>query len=348
MDTSFWARTDSNSANNPALNLNGDPALEIEFVWSSPTSEGGDVILEQNGGLPDATSQVRIGGVDYSFTFQYTGTLPTVKKNGSQQVPDELEGEPIYLITVHDYPGVGEDTRFAFLPDPTVTEAQMNDFGKGAIDIQTLDTTPPATPVCFVRGTLIKTPEGEKAVEGLQAGDQVVTAKGDTVTLQWIAHSHFTRADMILNPNTRPVCIPAGHLAKGLPHRDLWVSPQHRVVVRGWHVELALGEPEVLVAAKHLMTTPAPLGKWESGVDYFHLLLDQHDILVSNGVESESMLLGDEALRSMSPSSRHSLEDYMIAHPTSLALTQTPAMGIAKATEAAIIRPDFQSPKFAA
>ncbi|MDG1431983.1 MAG: hypothetical protein P8Q23_10470, partial [Paracoccaceae bacterium] len=61
MNTSFWARTDSNNANNPALNLNGDAAVEITFVWSSPTGNSGDVILEANGGNPDDTSMVSVG-----------------------------------------------------------------------------------------------------------------------------------------------------------------------------------------------------------------------------------------------------------------------------------------------
>ena len=348
MDTTFWARTDSNSANNPALNLNGDAAVQIEFLWNSPTGPGGDVILEQNGGNPDPTTTVRVNGVEYSFTFEYTGTLPTVNKDGAKQVPDELEGEQVYLITLHDYPTVGEDTRLAFLPDPTVTEAQMNNFGKGAIDVQTLDTTPPATPVCFVRDTMIATPSGQKPVQALKAGDLIRTADGREVPLRWIAQSHFTLAEMLMNPNTRPVCVPAGHLGNHTPSADLWVSPQHRIVVRGWHVELALGEPEVLVAAKHLVGSNANLAQWSDGVDYFHLLLDKHDIVVSNGIESESMLLGDEALRSISDDARRDLETFVVDNPDSKLLHQTPAMSIAKAVEVAFIRPDFETPKFAA
>lgn len=341
MNTSFWARTDSNNANNPALNLNGDAAVEITFVWSSPLSESGDVILENNGGAPDSTSMVSIGGVEYSFTFQYTGTLPTLNKNGAKQVPDHLEAEPVYLITVHGYPTALDDTRLAFLPDSNATEADMNDFGKGAIDVQALDTSPPATPVCFAQGTLIATPNGEVPVETLKAKDLVLTASGQTVALEWIARSHFSFAEILMNRRVSPVCIPKGSLGANSPHSDLWVSPQHRIVLKGWNVELALGVPEVLVAAKHIVGDgDAPSARWKSGVDYYHLLLDHHDIVISNGLESESMLIGDEALNSLSVDARTDLGVYLESHPETNEAAQTPAMGIAKSTEAICILPE--------
>lgn len=349
MNTSFWARTDSNNANNPALNLNKDAAVEITFVWSSPLSGAGDVILEYNGGNPDDTSMVSIGGTEYSFTFQYIGTLPTLNKNGAKQVPDHLEDEPVYLITVHEYPSAGDDTRLAFLPDSNATEADMNDFGKGAIDVQALNTTPPATPVCFAKGTMIATPNGEVAVEDLKAGESILTASGACVSLEWIAHSHFSFAEILMNRRVNPVCIRKDSLGPNSPHSDLWVSPQHRIVLKGWNVELALGEPEVLVAAKHIVAeadTPSML--WKNGVDYYHLLLDHHDILISNGLESESMLIGDEALRSLSVDARSDLGAYLDTHPETNQAAQTPAMGIAKSTEAICILPKPQMLKKAA
>ncbi|MDP2606567.1 MAG: hypothetical protein Q8S00_28850, partial [Deltaproteobacteria bacterium] len=54
MSQTFWARTDSNSANNPALNLTGDPATQITFV---PSGSNGDIFLEYNGGAPDPDTQ---------------------------------------------------------------------------------------------------------------------------------------------------------------------------------------------------------------------------------------------------------------------------------------------------
>ena len=306
---SFWARTDSNSANNPALNLNGDAALEISFIWKSPTSEVGDVVLEQNGGAADPDSLVEINGSEYSFIFEYTGTLPTQNRDGANQVPEHLEGENVYLITVVDYPSAGESTRFAFLPDSNASAVDMDGFGRGAIDIQDLDTSPPATPVCFTKGVLIATPSGDVPVQTLKAGDRVLTHCGRTVTLRWISKSHFSRAQMLFEPNLRPVCIPKDMFGQGLPQTDLWVSPQHRVVLSGWAVELNLGTADVFVRAKHVapqLTEPDP--RWQDGVDYYHLLFDEHEIVLSNGLASESFFPGDEAKKSVSPDNLDELE----------------------------------------
>jgi hypothetical protein len=66
--TIYWTRTDSNSANNPALNSTGDPSVQIEFVTSGTN---GDLILEQPApGAVDPDTQVLIDGVTYDFTFE--------------------------------------------------------------------------------------------------------------------------------------------------------------------------------------------------------------------------------------------------------------------------------------
>ena len=338
MDTSFWARFDSNSANNPALNLQKDPAVEIEFIWASPTGDTGDVVLEQNGGAADPDSLVVIGGVSYSFIFEYTGTLPTTKKDGAQQVPDHLEGDAVNLITIVDYPSAGETTRLSFLPESNATEADMNDFGNGAIDIQTLDTTPPAIPVCFSQGALIATPNGEVAVEGLKAGDIVLNATGQKITLRWIAKSHFSWSQILFSRNLWPVCIPAGFLGAGAPHSDLWVSPQHRVALNGWAVELNLGTSEVFLRAKHLMTgSNAPDPIWKNGVDYYHLLFDRHEVVLSNGMPSESFYPGDEALKNIAPEVRAELGAVL----AKLAFKSGSALPTASAFEAAALLPYY-------
>jgi hypothetical protein len=52
--------------------------------------------------------------------------------------------------------------------------------------------------------------------------------------------------------------------------------------------ELMFGEERVLVAAKHLAGSLAEVEEPEAEVAYYHLLLEDHEILVSNGLKSES------------------------------------------------------------
>ena len=77
MPVDFWARTDSNSANNPALNLTGAPAIQISFV---PSGTNGDVLLEYAGGGIDPDTQILIDGVSYDFVFEISATLTNAKQ----------------------------------------------------------------------------------------------------------------------------------------------------------------------------------------------------------------------------------------------------------------------------
>jgi hypothetical protein len=174
----FWARTDSPSANNAALNLTGDASVQITFIRLASGTDPGDTILEQLGaGITDPDTQVLINGVAYDFVYEFSGTLPTNNNNGANQVPVLFRGDPVALVSVIDYPAPGDVTRLAFLPESGATETQMNAFGNGAITVQGLDTTPPPTPVCYLAGTMIETPTGPVRVDDLRRGSLVMTGR---------------------------------------------------------------------------------------------------------------------------------------------------------------------------
>ncbi len=86
-----------------------------------------------------------------------------------------------------------------------------------------------------------------------------------------------------------PIRIKANALGKGLPKRDLLVSPQHRILVSDWRAELMFGVSEVLVAAKHLVNdrdirVATDLDEFE----YYHILFESHQTVFSEGLPSES------------------------------------------------------------
>lgn len=296
LPVSFFARQDSGSANNPALNLTGAPAIEITFVAETATGSPGDLFLDQPaGGGIDPDTQVAIGGVNYSFTYDLSGTLPTQKSDGSQQIPDQYEGSGVNVITVQDYPSAGQTMRFAFMPNESATQADMDAFGNGAIDVQDVNNSPAPTPICFVMGTLITTPRGEVAVEDLSAGDLVTTADAGAQPIRWI--SCTTHRWPGSPDKAKPILIPAGALGGGRPRRDLMVSPQHRMVIEGPQVEGMYNVPQVLAPAKGLTGLPGVrqmVGR--RAVTYFHILLDHHSIVAAHGALSESFLPGPTAM----------------------------------------------------
>ena len=81
--------------------------------------------------------------------------------------------------------------------------------------------------------------------------------------------------------------------------RELTVSPQHRMLVSDWKVELLFAEDQVLVAAKH-MVNGTSIKQVEGGeVEYFHILFDRHEIIFADGCAAESFYLGDESLKAL-------------------------------------------------
>lgn len=159
--------------------------------------------------------------------------------------------------------------------------------------------------VCFRNGTLILTTRGNVAVEDLRVGDMVVTRDNGPQPLRWIGSKQVTAELLALFPNMRPVRIRAGALGTDLPARDLYVSQQHRVLVSSKIAERVLGEPEVLVAAKHLTQIDGiEIDDTAAELHYFHLLFDRHEIVCSEGAQTESLFTGPEALKAVPPEAR--------------------------------------------
>ena len=296
----YSAREDSGSANNPALNLTTASAIELTFVAETDTGGSGDLFLDQpTGGGVDPDTQVEIDGNSYSFTFELSGTMPTQNRDGARQVPDQYEGSEVVIITVQDYPTVGETTRFAFMPNESASLTDMDGFGNGAIDVQNADETPDPVPICFAKGTRILTPKGAIPIEELAAGDAVLTADGPPQAIRWIGSSVFTAQGRYA-----PVRI-SKH-ALGNP-RDLWVSQEHRILIEDWKCELLFGEPQVLVAAKALANREGVDIVETESVEYFHLFFDRHEIVFAEGIACESLYPGNVGLNSLSELAREEI-----------------------------------------
>ena len=176
----------------------------------------------------------------------------------SSDVPAAVFGNSVF------YPGTPVLTTFVYTGEPLV--------GAG------FQFT--ATPECFRAGTRILTERGEVAVEALRVGDRVRTALGGAMEpITWIGRREV---DCARHPNPRevwPVRVAAGAFGAGRPHADLFLSPRHAVYVN-----------EVLIPIRHLINgstiTQVPMDQ----VTYYHIELPQHDVLLAQGLPSESFL----------------------------------------------------------
>ena len=151
----------------------------------------------------------------------------------------------------------------------------------GAFDRETFtfDTTNVA---CFTAGTLIDTPDGPRPIETLKAGDLVCTHDGPAKPLRWIGTTRVAAEGRLA-----PIVFAPGSIGNT---RVLRVSPEHRMLIRGWQAQLLFGQDEVLMAAKHFVNGDTIRACPGGTVTYLHMLFDEHELVMSEGAISESLL----------------------------------------------------------
>ncbi len=132
---------------------------------------------------------------------------------------------------------------------------------------------------CFCRGTRIATPSGERAVEELGVGDEVLTIAGDARPIVWTGARDV---DIGRHPQpelVRPIRIRAHAFADGVPRRDLLLSPDHNLLVGG-----------VLIPAKCLVDGRGITVEMVDRATYHHVELASHDVVLAEGLPSETYL----------------------------------------------------------
>lgn len=159
--------------------------------------------------------------------------------------------------------------------------------------------------VCFTAGTQIMTERGPVAVEDLQPGELVVTRDNGPQPLRWVGQRRLSYHELLARPELQPVRIgPAAFGAAG-PARSMLVSPQHRVLIEGARAEMYFGESEVLVPAKYLSSlAEVSRALPAEGVIYVHILFDQHEIVLSEGIWTESFQPAERTLSALDQAAR--------------------------------------------
>jgi hypothetical protein len=166
------------------------------------------------------------------------------------------------------------------------------DSGSGTFITE--NTTP-----CYCRGTRIRTPKGDVAVEALRIGDRVTIADGTALPIKWIGRRSYRDWMAVGNDDIQPVLFRADAIAEGIPARDLYVSPEHAMFIDG-----------VLVPAWHLVngvTIEQTQGVRE--IDYFHLEFDRHVVIFAEDAPAESFVDDDSRMLF------HNAEEYRRLYP---------------------------------
>ncbi len=285
------------SADTPAFGVN--PPQSESF---SSSGRGTELLFADNGtalATPDALSPVTLSGVD-GINTTLSGGL------------DDFFG------TSAATPSVAGVVALMLQADPNLTPAQVKSMlaesatsfgnssvsGAGLVNADaavTLATQAEAQAgsACYCRGTLILTDRGEIPVEALRIGDRLVTMSADTKPIKWIGRRSYSGRFVLGRRDILPICIKAGALGDQTPRRDLWISPHHAMFLDA-----------VLIEAKDLINGVSVVqAQAVEKVEYFHLELDDHDVIVAEGALSESYV--DDDNRGLF----HNASEFQILYP---------------------------------
>jgi hypothetical protein len=193
------------------------------------------------------------------------------------------ETDTVAPSTVLTFPsgGVGTFTVTGIDPADNLDPANATAFVTGLTFVSSGSFTGTQTPIvetiCYCRGTLILTNQGEIAVEALKVGDQVRLFGGGTAPIIWIGEGRI--------PTTRgrrtaatPVIVRKGALADNVPNRDLRITKAH-----GLYLDGALIPVEFLVNHRSILWDDSAQEAW-----IYHIELETHDVLIANGAPAES------------------------------------------------------------
>ena len=133
------------------------------------------------------------------------------------------------------------------------------------------------TLACFAAGTHILTSTGEINVEALRVGDTLPTLRGQRVArIKWLGHR---RVQASKNQKINAVQIETGAFSDGVPHRALTLSPDHAVWTGG-----------ALIPARLLVDNRSIHAIEVDEIIYWHVELERHDVVVCEGLPTESYL----------------------------------------------------------
>ena len=289
-----------------AITIGQGGALEVTHSTSTFISGGGDAFTLDGGSLALDTSVALLAGS--SFSFGATSTYGASSLNIADSANFKNNS---FSYAISGF-GAGDQLAFgtATFSGASYSGSTLTLLGRGATPTETLTNFSFAagashsfslgtdavggtllTLNCFLAGTRIETPTGEKAIETLQVGDAVTTLEQGVRAARRVTWIGTRRIELAgLEDDTAraaaPVRIRAHAFADNMPSRDLLVTGDHGIFQAGG-----------LIPARMLVNGASILRESECvGYRVFHLEFERHAILFADGLAAESYLdSGDRA-----------------------------------------------------
>jgi hypothetical protein len=146
----------------------------------------------------------------------------------------------------------------------------------------------PGMDCCFLRGTKIRTVQGERAVEDLASGDFLPTEFGGIRPIQWVGRYSVKKKDSSKHwtRHFRPVRVARSGIADGVPHSDLFLTSPHALYLDG--ALLPVGSLINGTSITHYVADEF------DELEFFHIKLATHDVIFAEGAACETLLRVDK------------------------------------------------------
>lgn len=200
-----------------------------------------------------------------------TGDGDDILESGEDVVGDGGTGASV----VGQYAGVGNGDSAIVASGSNVVIITNSTLSIG--DAVTITGDP--LPVCFGAGTLIATPEGEKAVETLEIGDMILTDDGKTVPVKWLGRQ--TVMPIFAGERARPVRVSAGALGNGLPHTELVLTADHALIIDGLAINAGALVNGTTITQDAFDSLP-------ERTTFYHVETEGHMVILANGSAAET------------------------------------------------------------
>jgi hypothetical protein len=240
-----------------ALDLNGAGAVFENFSQLSFATGAAWTLKGNNAELAVGQTIAGFGLTDElditNLSISATSILHA-NSGGTLAIPDAAASGGTLDLT---FTGIGATQPFFLTAD-----------GHGGTDIA----------LCYLRGTRILTPSGEKPIETLNIGDEIVTRYGGLQKIKWLGRQSYDPRFIANNPGKHPIRITQGALDGTLPRRDLYISPGHSMLIGG----------KLILASALLNGITIRQEKTANQIDYFQVELATHDCVMAEGAWSET------------------------------------------------------------
>lgn len=310
-----WAQTEVDGVNGAAIDL-----LVVGATWrwrgEAVRIDGTADLLRLEGAEGQAEMRQRAARVVKRLVGSAVGKTPVERLSeplaDEDDVPDQgfivTDGLQSYSLTIIPVPESGTRILMAFgeLPPPdrdlwvvraSIDRARVAAGGREGGGV-----------ICFTPGTRIATPDGPRLIQTLQEGDLVLTKDDGPQPIIWAGSRRMSGARLYAMPHLRPIRLRSGALGQDRPDPDLVVSPAHRILVKGPSALTLFGTSEVLIKAEDMLNDTTILVDHSlREVTYVHILLERHNIVFANGIETESFHPSNTTLEMLEPTQRAGL-----------------------------------------